>query len=104
VTGNTWGVSYRAGQFDQAVQHLLESEEVIPGWEARVVNRLVLALAYHRLDQADKARHYLKEAVHWIDVDMPKVAVGDRSLYPHDWLACQLLRREAEDLMKEPGP
>ncbi len=53
------------------------------------------------------ARHRLDEAVQWIDHEapkLPKVWPGLFALHPHDWLACQLLRREAEGLLKGDKP
>jgi hypothetical protein len=73
-------------------------------WKAQVVNWLVLAMTHQRLGHTDEAQIWLEKAVRWIDnADVAKSSSsGDRlrTLYPHDALACMVLRREAEMLLK----
>ncbi|HKB01565.1 MAG TPA: protein kinase, partial [Gemmataceae bacterium] len=102
---HTLGMAHlRAGHPDKAVQRLQESSAVKPEWNANVVNWLGLALACHQSGRPNEAREWLDKAVQWIDREAPKTkdsglaAIGD--LQPHDWLACRVLRREAETLLK----
>jgi tetratricopeptide (TPR) repeat protein len=98
---------YRAGQYEQAVARLHHSLKAGPSWEGQVVNWLVLSMAHHRLGQADEARRWLDRANAWIDrhgQGMPQEAVDATWLGAHDWLACQLLRREAETLLASAAP
>ena len=95
-------VHYRAGQYDKAIEQLHKSME--GNWKAQVVNWLVLAMAHQRLGHTDEAHIWFEKAARWIDnPDVPKSSnSGDRlrTLYPHDALACMVLRREAEMLLK----
>jgi lipopolysaccharide biosynthesis regulator YciM len=95
---------YRAGEFDRAIQRLRESNDAEPAWSANVVNWLGLAMGYHHLGQAEEARKWLDKAVKWIDEAAAKSPKGTRGAIPgldssHDWLACHVLRREAETLL-----
>jgi tetratricopeptide (TPR) repeat protein len=95
---------YRAGDFDQAIQRLRESIDAKPAWPANVTNWLGLAMAYHRLGQTEEARQWLDKALQWIDKATPKSPQEALGSIPgldssHDWLACHVLRREAEALV-----
>jgi tetratricopeptide (TPR) repeat protein len=105
--------SYRAGRFDEAVRQFKDSMQVDPKWQAQPANWLGLALAHHRLGQVAEARRWLDKADRWGEPDK-----GGRSsegagnarprdvydLHPHDVMACQLLRRELDALMRGPKP
>ena len=98
---------YRAGNFDKAIEQLDKS--IAGNWSGNAANWLVLAMAHHRLGHADEARRWFDKAVQWIDaadLEAPKDSVvGLRSLHPHDALACLVLRREAETLLRlQPPP
>jgi hypothetical protein len=87
---------YRAGQFAAAIE-LLEGSNA-ESWHAsgKMQNRLVLALAHHRLGHTSQARALLEEVIHWWkQVEAAKTG-GKVGLYLTDWLPLQLLRREAE--------
>jgi tetratricopeptide (TPR) repeat protein len=107
---HTLGLAYyRAGQFDKAIEQLQKSME--GNWKAQVVNWLVLAMAHQRLGHADEARIWFEKAVRWIDNSDVAKSPGSsdrlRSLYPHDAVACMVLRREAEMLLwvqPQPAP
>jgi Flp pilus assembly protein TadD len=89
----------RAGQAEQAVQPLGESETVGNkyGEVWGVVNWLALALAHHALGRDDEARRWLGRATEALDATSPAHLVDDRSrIAMHDWLEAQVLRREAE--------
>jgi tetratricopeptide (TPR) repeat protein len=53
---------YRAGNDEQAVRACRRSLEEYPGWFGKVLNWPVLALAYHRLGDAEEARKALDQA------------------------------------------
>jgi WD40 repeat protein/tetratricopeptide (TPR) repeat protein len=113
-THHTLGLaSYRAGRFDEAVRRFHKSLQVAPRWEALSANWLGLALAHHRLGQVAEASRWLNKAAAWAaprkDGPSSRTAGTARprdvhDLHPHDVLACQLLRREAEALVKGPKP
>lgn len=102
---------YRAGQFEAAVRWYHESMKVAsPAMPpAEPLNWLGLALAYHRLKQPDEARRCLDKATALMkqaNADRPKEEVESPPLTMtlSDWLEYQILRREAETLLKEPAP
>jgi WD40 repeat protein/serine/threonine protein kinase/tetratricopeptide (TPR) repeat protein len=105
------GMLYRAGRFAEAVPPLKEAirlhsrEGVVSDW-------LFLAMAYHRLGQADEARPWLHKAVEELDRRQQAKGTSDAAsawnLRPEQLLLLdQLLRREAEALIDglkaEPG-
>jgi tetratricopeptide (TPR) repeat protein/tRNA A-37 threonylcarbamoyl transferase component Bud32 len=99
---------YRAGQVDQAVQRVKESQKVAPDWGGPL-NPLLLALCYHARKQQDEALQARRKASEWLDKvnrDRPSSEVGlppaGFSLW--DWLEYQVLRREAEQLFRATGP
>jgi WD40 repeat protein/tetratricopeptide (TPR) repeat protein len=97
---HTLGISlYRAGHFAEAIQRLEESNASDWGEQGRMQNRLVLAMAYHRLGQATEARASLDEVQRWWDGLEAARADGAVTMPLTDWLPLQLLRREAEALI-----
>jgi eukaryotic-like serine/threonine-protein kinase len=116
---------YRNGRYADAVTSFEQSLRASPDWSGRSVNWLGLAMSHHALSvmavvsapgnpvgevfmyresvsQAQKAREWLREATVAIDADRrkrprSKTALG---MHIHDWVACQVLRREAEQLIK----
>jgi tetratricopeptide (TPR) repeat protein len=96
---------YRAGRFEQSVERGQKSMKDDPAWQGHVVNWLLLALAKHRLGQDAEARAWLEKAVQWIE-QASKAHPGSalrRLPVPSlsDHLEVLLLRREAEQLLKE---
>jgi WD40 repeat protein/tetratricopeptide (TPR) repeat protein len=87
---------YRAGRGERAVQCLRESDQ--SGGDATVLNWLGLALAQHGQGRNQEARAWLDRAGAWLD----KASPG--SLLVPDWLEAQVLRREAEALLKGDQP
>jgi uncharacterized protein (TIGR03067 family) len=75
---------YRSGQFELAIQRLHEVQ-----WRARPTSWLILAMAHHRLGHASEAYRWLDWAC---QEPFPYV-------HPHEAMAYQLLRREAEALI-----
>jgi tetratricopeptide (TPR) repeat protein len=92
---------YRAGRFDAAVAKL-EQAVKLHGQEGSVGTLLFLAMAHHRLNQADQAQHYLDKALAQIE-RASQGESAERKIEPPSWqtrLRWQLLRRETESLIK----
>ena len=91
---------YRAGQLDRAIQRLEESNAGDWGEPGdKHQNQLVLAMAHHRLGHALSARALLDEVERWWKgVEAAKTQLAFRNTT--DWLPLQLLRREAEALIR----
>jgi tetratricopeptide (TPR) repeat protein len=82
----------RAGRYQEAVLRLEEPGAVQTRNAMRPQNNLVLALAYFRLNDLERARRSLARALAAIP------AQGTNTL-PPDWVGVQLLGREAEALI-----
>jgi hypothetical protein len=95
---------YRAGHAEQAFEWLRKSLARFPAGHSERANAgFVLALAYHRLDRTDDARDAFQEAARLMEQHfghLDGAAVGNW----RDWLLCQILRREAEALLKITPP
>jgi tetratricopeptide (TPR) repeat protein len=97
-------VHYRAGRQAEAINRLREALAAARADPDRfryasVLSRLFLAMTYHAAGQAERARQWLDQAVSVIDFDFPqagRVPLGD---HWHDWIMCQVIRREAEALI-----
>jgi tetratricopeptide (TPR) repeat protein/WD40 repeat protein len=87
---------YRKGDYEAAAARLKESEK--SGWSP-VLNWLVLAMAEHRLGHADEARKYLDRATDYLD-NRPPARPFTAVLFSTDAEEAQLLRREADDLIR----
>jgi len=94
---HTLGLAYyRAGQFAEAIQRLEESNAGDGDEAGKMQNRLVLAMAHHRLGDAAQSRALLDEVGRWWKgVEVTKTD-GAVAVPVTDWLSLQLLRREAE--------
>jgi Flp pilus assembly protein TadD len=93
---------YRAGQYEQAIRRLNECLNAHPKWCAGL-NWLVLAMAYQHQGKTDEARQALDKALRWGDQlaqNQPPGAPNAIQVYVHDWLAHNILRREAEAHIK----
>jgi len=94
---------YRAGQFDQALQSFTKANDKT--WRYADLNWFGLALVHHRLGHPDEARQCLDRGVQWLEREGPPDPGQRGKLQPQDWLEAQLLRREAEEMLKtKPGP
>jgi WD40 repeat protein/tetratricopeptide (TPR) repeat protein len=97
---------YRAGRFAPAVEHAEKSMKDDPAWDGHVVNWLLLAMAQQRQGQQAEARRWLEKAVQWIEQAGKADQTGATGRLPvpslNDHLEVLLLRREAEQLLKEP--
>jgi WD40 repeat protein/tetratricopeptide (TPR) repeat protein/predicted Ser/Thr protein kinase len=92
---------YRAGHFDQAIKFLEESSA--GGWaeEGKAQNRLVLAMAHHRLGDTARARALLDEVIGWWDTVAGDEAGGPVPLSAAGWMSLNIFRREAEAFIAE---
>jgi hypothetical protein len=94
---------YRAGQYTEALHWFHASMDQDLAWAARPVNWLGMALTYHGQGQNGEARLWLDKAALWMDEKAPQLRnhpQGVFVLHPHDWLACLILRAEAEELLE----
>jgi WD40 repeat protein len=101
-------VAYRDGEFAQAVRWSEKSfdsnHKASPGGALALV---ALAMAQHRLHQADRARQALAEATALIPHDLATLGSPefhgslpvDGGIVGHDWLIAEILRREAARLI-----
>jgi predicted Zn-dependent protease len=121
------GVLLRAGRAEGAVARLRQALQ--RRTSDQVSDELLLALAYHRLGQAEEARRWLAQATAWFDrqqrplqaaavagagaagpwAQLSAVAAGPpdpraRALGWEAWLELTLLRREAEETIGRPAP
>jgi tetratricopeptide (TPR) repeat protein len=99
---------YHAGQVDQAVKRLQESQEFAPDWGGPL-NPLLLALCYHARKQPDEAQQARRMASEWLDKVNRDRPSSQADLPPagfslSDWLEYQVLRREAEQVFRATGP
>jgi serine/threonine-protein kinase len=90
---------YRRGRFDEALAACRQSRERKPSPELGHMDHCVEAMALHRLGKTDEARKSLAAAKQLFDEKAPKVERGDLGFAWHDWLSCQILRREADALI-----
>jgi tetratricopeptide (TPR) repeat protein len=98
---------YRAGRLDEALGRLRESLEVDPGWEAQVLDWLLLALVQQRRGETEDARRWLDKAVRWSDEARQRMPPGAPVPLPvnwHDYLEAQVLRQQAEAALPARGP
>jgi eukaryotic-like serine/threonine-protein kinase len=96
-------LAYRAGRFQQAVHYFEESLRADSRPGRAVLNWLWLALAEHRLGNADESRRWLNQAQAWLDQyrdGMPARADEEVGLHLHNWLEAHVLCREAEALIQ----
>jgi len=89
---------YRAGRFDQALQSFTRASN--KSWRFWELNWFGLALLHHGLGHPDKARQCLDKGIEWMERKCPPSPGRRAELLPQDWLEAQLLRAEAEELLK----
>jgi tetratricopeptide (TPR) repeat protein len=89
---------YRAGQFDQALQSFTKADS--KEWTYRELNWFGLALVHHRLGHPDLARQCLDKGMEWLVREGPPRPGQPTNINACDWLAAQVLRREAEETLK----
>jgi WD40 repeat protein/tetratricopeptide (TPR) repeat protein len=101
---NLGAVLYRAGRFEEGAKRLTEAEAALkesPNPRTTVVySQLFLAMAQHRLGHAAEAEKWLKKAV--LEIDRPVPENWQAAPITWNWrLTLQLLRHEAEELLKQ---
>jgi hypothetical protein len=89
---------FRAGQFEQALQTLTEAN--VEGWTDRDLNYFGLALVHHCLGHPDDARQCLDKGVQWLERSGSPGPGRLANIHPFDWVEAQVLRREAEEVLK----
>jgi serine/threonine protein kinase/WD40 repeat protein/tetratricopeptide (TPR) repeat protein len=105
---------YRAGQCAEAVKRLTEATErdAHPYRTDMLYTWFVLAMAHHRLGHAEEARRWLDKAIEGTEQALKPLAEplgnsgNSEGGIPPNWsrrLTLQLLRREAETLIRDPG-
>jgi hypothetical protein len=112
-------LEYRRGNFAAAAQQLASVlKEKDLNWNVTIPGHLWLAMVQYRLGKSEDARASLARAVEIMDQTRPSVFPkatedGGHQGTPHpgvhhrdwhDWLMCQVWRREAERLLKGPTP
>jgi tetratricopeptide (TPR) repeat protein len=93
---------YRTGQLDAALRRAQESMR-LPGQGNDPSGGFLLAMINQRLGQTDEAKQWLTKATGWAD-EAAKAKPGGVSLSWVQRLEWQVLRREADALLKEMKP
>jgi tetratricopeptide (TPR) repeat protein len=96
-------LAYRNGRFQQAVRLFEQSLRADHKLGRAVVNWLWQALTNQRLGKAEEARRWLDKAHEWLDQygdGMTVRAEEEFGLHLHNWLEANVLRREAEALIR----
>jgi len=90
----TLGVAYYYnGQYEEALEALLKSLELVPLGEDTISTVFFLVMTHHQLGQAEQARQWYDRAVEWIEENTPE----------DDYL--NRIRAEAQELLGlEAGP
>jgi serine/threonine-protein kinase len=93
---------FRSGQAKDAVKYLEKSLAADGRPDRAVLNWLWLALVHHKLGSPTEARRWLDKAANWLDQQGGRMPVEDAGLgfHRHNWLEAQVLRREAEALLR----
>src|SRR5262249_9230095 len=98
-------VLYRAGRFQEAAQRLTEAEAVFQQTPSPltsiVYNWFYQAMTQHQLGNSQEAASWLQKAVQEIDEPSPQTAQNPLNRTWNRRLTLQLLRREAEELLKK---
>jgi serine/threonine protein kinase/tetratricopeptide (TPR) repeat protein len=89
---------YRAGKFQQALQSLTKAN--VQAWRFRDINWFALALVHHSLDHPAEARQCWNRGILWLEREGPTGPQQPAKLPALDWLATEVLRREAEEVLQ----
>ena len=95
---------YRDENFSEAVNWLQRAERAQSNnvyCDSLIL--LCLAMSHHRSGEGDDAREKLDSAVRLMDEQLPRLDAGALDTAWHDWLICQIVRREAEALVRGPA-
>jgi tetratricopeptide (TPR) repeat protein len=93
---------YRSGRYDEAIKQLVETRDKSSSEHNEAnecMSQLFLAMAHARLKHNAQARVEFDRGARLILSDSP----ADFGSSWHDWYAAQLVRREAEALLKSPA-
>ena len=88
----------RAGQFEQALESFAKAD--VEAWAYRDLNWFGLALVQHRLGHPDEARQCFDKGLQWLQRYGSPGPTKPATIHPIDWVEAQVLRREAEELLK----
>jgi tetratricopeptide (TPR) repeat protein len=92
---------YRAGEFDQALERLRKSVAPDRALFINAAGLFITAMAHERLGQTTQAREALAKGREILEQEgVPTLESGELGPGWHDWLNCQILRREAESLIE----
>jgi serine/threonine protein kinase/tetratricopeptide (TPR) repeat protein len=100
-------VRFRAGAFEAAVKELERSLGIDANWCRGGLNYSVLAMAYHKLGQREKAKEALEKAGAVMDDGLEALVrgpVGNPPMLWGDWMEICLLYREAKTLIDGAPP
>jgi hypothetical protein len=100
---------YRAGRFAEADARLRASLDRHPGWDARILDWLVIAMAQKQLGRPDEARRWLERSESWVAARLRGRPGGLDRAVPENWhwrdgILLHLLRREARALYSQGLP
>jgi tetratricopeptide (TPR) repeat protein len=113
AAGQFWSLTeqgalhYRAGRYREAAALFEQSLRANAKPGQAVLNWLWLALAQQRLGKTEEARRWLGKATAWLDQyrdGMPARAEEESGLHLHNWLEANVLRREAEAMVRPADP
>jgi serine/threonine protein kinase/tetratricopeptide (TPR) repeat protein len=99
------GAYYRAGRFEAAIEQLQKADQVHKNG-GNASSWFFMAMAYHRLGQADQAREWLTKAAQWMDQAAESNMADPYCVTPLTLryrLGLLVQRREAERLVKGPA-
>jgi tetratricopeptide (TPR) repeat protein len=91
---------YRLGKYQQAIPWLLRAEQGGSDF-CRAGAELYIAASYARLGQRGLASAALQRGNQLLDVELPRPGEADLRFVYEDWILCDVIRREAETLMKQ---
>jgi tetratricopeptide (TPR) repeat protein len=94
---------YRAGRYEAALGALDRGVARAGDAHCKASSELVRSMVCARLGRADEARGSFQQATRIMAEKLPKEGSGDLGGGWHDWLHCQILRREAEAALALPG-
>ncbi len=96
-------LAYRGGRYAEAAALLEQSLQSKLPVDGAALSWVWLALARQRLGQTEKAAAALTQAVKWLHRYPDRLMQQDRvaGVHPHNWMEAQILRREAEALLRK---
>ena len=91
---------FRAGQFKAALERLNQAAQ---GQDQSPSAWLFLAMVHHHLGNTRDAGGHLQKAVRWMEAEKDRPVAGGGGSFD-DWPTLEVLRREAEALLKTGNP